>query len=169
MIDTERNESNSKKTIFAFVVLLVIGAIVVLGVLIYNSLFPKEYWLDRELEQNQAKWESLHITNYQMSLDLPFLDYKNERMPIVVEVMNNKVISVVDAQEQRLPVNDPEIYSVSWLFSYAHQKITEKIYLINITYDPALDYPKVISITFKEPCCEEPLILSVKDFKILQP
>ena len=45
-----------------FLISLVIAAIVILLILIYNALFPKAYWQSRELEQNRAKWESQHIT-----------------------------------------------------------------------------------------------------------
>ena len=43
-------------------------------VMIYNSRFPEGYFKARELEQNQAKWESKHITHYRFVVDLPIFD-----------------------------------------------------------------------------------------------
>ena len=133
MTDIETKETTINRFIFAFAVVLGIGVITVLIFLIYITLLPKEDRQSSALEQNQTKWESLHITNYRMPLDPPFFDYSDERMPITVEAMNNKVISAVDAQGQGPPVNDPGIYSVPWLFSYAHQRIWQGIDSIDIT------------------------------------
>src|SRR5262245_46004696 len=85
------------------------GAILI--VVGYNTLFSKESWQLRELEQNQAKWESQHITHYQMSID--YLGYASEsaHTPIRVEVDDGKVMSVVDSLGNKVPSD----YCISYL------------------------------------------------------
>ncbi len=160
-----------------FLISLVIAAIVILLTLIYNALFPEAYWQSRELEQNQAKWVSQHITHYRMSIDLPYSDPAYRRMPLTVEVKNDKVLWVVDAMGQSIsPVDDkdfryyyPYAFTIPGLFSYAHQTFWEKPPEIVVSYDRSLGYPDSISITpYVEPCCQEETY-AVRDFKVLPP
>jgi hypothetical protein len=181
MPDVEHTEpttvENSKKHVYTFVVLLEIGAIVILAILIYNTLFPITYWESRELEQNQAKWESQHITHYQMSLSILGYGYESDIMPLTVEVKDNKVVSVVDTKGQRILIGKenplyydfPQAFTVPGLFTIAHDWLSKKAPIINVSYDPALGYPEEIYIDpYLEPCCQD-FTYSVRDFQVLPP
>jgi Family of unknown function (DUF6174) len=177
--DSNSNSGHSPdaqaKHIPRLVVPLVIGAIIILIVLIFYALFSKAFWQSRELEQNQAKWESQRITHYRFSVDLPYSDASNGRTPLTVEVKDGIVVSVVDASGATISPNDKKdiAYSYSYaltisgLFSYANQTFWEKHPSINVTYDPNLGYPKTIYIIpYVEPCCQG-LYFDVQEFQIL--
>jgi hypothetical protein len=171
---TENVMGARAKGIRGLVIPMAIGAIVILIALIFNALFPREYWQSRELEQNRAKWESQHITHYRMSLTLPFFISNYDRMPLTVEVKNGKVISVTDVHgETVFPENDgdltrdyPEL-TIPGLFSYVQQTYLEKPASIEVTYDPVLGYPTTIYVDpYVEPCCQD-FTYDVRDFKAL--
>ena len=165
--------------------LLVAGAIIILILLIYNLLFPKAFWQSRELDQNQKKWESQNITHYQMSIDSRGYGYINDRMPLKVEVRDDKIISVVDSRGNNFsPANDPDfgpyypdIFTIQGLFSYAHKTIWDNSYhtiwekfpSIRVTCNPDLGYPEEIFVNpYPEPCCQD-LTITVRDFQVLRP
>jgi hypothetical protein len=166
------------KRIHSVIVLLVIGATLVLIVVIYNALFPKAFWQSRDLEQNRVKWESQHITHYQISLYLPTrIYYYYDRMPITFEVKDGKVISMVNALGVTVVPGDlwynayysPNTFTIPGLFSYADQKILERPPAIRISYDPSLGYPTEIYINpYVEPCCQD-FSFTVQNFQVLPP
>ena len=174
-VDAAGSES-PKKPVNTLVVLLEIGAILILAVLIYNTLFPQAYWQSRELEQNRAKWESQHITHYQMSVHLPYSSMRDAPTPFIVEVRDGKVVSVVDALSQSVsPENDADFrydfqyFTIPGLFSYAYQTIWEKPPLIRVSYDLTLGYPDDIYVDpYTEPCCQD-FYIGVQDFQVLPP
>jgi len=154
---------------------LVIGVIVVLIAVIYNALFPKAFWQSRELEQNRTKWESYHITHYRISLSLPYSSSNYDRMPLIVEVKDGNVISVVDAHGQTISPKDdediayyyPDRLTIPGLFSYAYQTFWEKPPIIKVSYDPFYGYPETIYIDpYIEPCCQD-FTFEVRNFEIL--
>ena len=116
------------------------------------------------LQQNRTKWESQHITHYRMSLDLPWNGDNLGRMPLLVEVKNGRVISVVDAHGKRVAAaydRDtktyyPDLFSVPGLFAYATQEFDKRPPSVDVSYDPLLGYPTLITVDpYTEPCCEE--------------
>jgi hypothetical protein len=177
--------SISKPKKFAYVlVVLEIGAIVILAILIYNTLFPKAYWRSRELErdravleQNWAKWNRQHITHYRMSLALLGYGYDFDRMPLTVEVKDGKAVSVVDVRGETVSPEDAEnmeknyqhAFTIPGLFSYGYQTFLEKPPGIQVYYDPALGYPTSIYVDpYTEPCCQD-FTYTVRDLQVLPP
>jgi hypothetical protein len=181
MTDVERMEPASigspKKPTHTLIVLLGIGAIAILAYLLYYTLTFRAFWLSLELKQNQAKWESQHITHYRMSFDLPYSYINYDRMPLTVEVKDGKVVSVVDARGETIsPEGDkntanvyPYPFTIPGLFSYIYQAIWERPPVIQVSYDPALGYPESIYIDpYSEPCCQD-FTFGVQDLQVLPP
>ena len=181
MPDVERMEpatiGSPKKPTHTLMVLLGIGAIIILAVLLYNTLFSNAFWQSRELEQNRAKWESRHITHYRMSLDSLGYSYEFDRMPLTVEVRDDQIVSVVDAQGQGISpgkknpfyLDYPQAFTVPGLFTLAQDWIWQKPPMVDVSYDPALGYPDSIDIDpYTEPCCQE-LFYTVSDLQVLPP
>jgi len=166
---------NTGRTLSLVIPLAAIGMIVVLIILIYNGLFPKAYWQSRDLDQNQAKWESQNINNYQISVT--FLGYASYgiHMPFRAEVKDGKVISLVDSVGNNVtPADIPDTrfrysdsFTIQGLFSYAHRKIWEKPPVIDISYDPTFGYPEEIYVDpYVEPCCQD-YTIEIQDFQVL--
>ena len=160
------------KRIFLGVVILIL-ALGVPGCSAWDTYAPAR----ETLKQNRTKWESRHITHYRMSLGLPWSSDNVDRMPLVVEVKDNRVISVVDARGQTVsaafdPDTEfyyPDLFSVPGLFSYATQEFDKQPPSVDVSYDPLLGYPTLISVDpYVEPCCEE-YDVTVEKLQILPP
>ena len=113
---------------------------------------------ENQLKQNQAKWESQNITHYRMSVNLPYdfsgNGYGNLPMPLIVEVKDGNMISVVDALGEKVSFTGggdfvyyyPNSLTVQGLFSYVYQWYLKKPPDIQVSYDPALGFPSSIFI-----------------------
>src|SRR5258708_24836871 len=94
---------------YKVVVPVAFGGIVLLGMLGYFVLFPKEYWQARELAENRMKCESLRVSNYRMTVDLPLYYLQEGQEPVttvMVVVRQGNLVSMVDAQGKALPPYD---------------------------------------------------------------
>jgi hypothetical protein len=161
------------KSISWFTILLVIGAIIALIIVVYKGLFPQRYFELRELEQNQAKWASQHITHYRMSVH--GYEYATS-LAVTVEVKDGTVVSVVDTQSKKvlLPTDETDsgyadqyLFTVPNSFSYISKTYLENPAEMRVTYDPALGYPTTIYINrYTEPCCQG-FTYEIKDFQSL--
>ncbi len=165
------------KGISRLVVPLVIVVIIILIVTIYNGIFPEGYFKSREFEQNRALWESQHITHYRMSVNLPYETtyYGQLPMPLIIEVKDGNVVSVIDAQGDKISNMDDgrsayyyeNYFTVPGLFSYVHKYYLEKPPSINVSYDPTLGFPDSIYINpYTEPCCDD-FGIEIRDFQVL--
>ena len=143
-----------------------------------NYEFSPEYSpanFEAELEKNRAKWESQHITHYQMSLDPGYSSDSYGHTPYVIEVKDGKVIAVADAQgnmvsiedTQSFAYSDRELFTVLGLFSYAYRTFLEEPPTIRVTYNSTYGYPESIFVDpYIEPCCQD-FSIDVLDFHVL--
>lgn len=127
------------------------------------------------LADGQAKWDSQHITHYQMSLDPWYSSANYGHTPYVIEVKDGEVISVIDAQgnivsiedEQSFAYSDRELFTLPGLFSFVQQTFLEKPPTIRVTYDAIYGFPASIFVDpYIEPCCQD-FSIEVKDFRVL--
>ena len=167
-------KSFPKQTIMLMVGSLIVG--IVIGIIVALSLSTSGTLRDlSELAQNQAKWENLHITHYQMSLSLygPFFTGASDRMPLKIEVKDDKVVSVRDAHgvvSDDIMNENGNVLTISGLFSYTYQTIWKRPSSLIISYDTVLRYPESVEMNpFVEPCCESLTAYKVTDFQILPP
>lgn len=143
--------------------------------MISNNLYPEGYFKARELEQNQAKWQSHLFTYYRFVVDLPFYDDTIGRTPLTVIVKDDTVVSVVDARGTTISPNDQTdiAYEYSYaltiprLFSYVRKEYLAKPPAFDVSYDPVLGYPTSIYVDpYTEPCCQD-FTIEVNDFEAL--
>jgi hypothetical protein len=195
-IPTEPNPADSDKInshtarpwlTTAIVLAVIIAVILLLFNIIFRLTFPycppncsftPKYSpanFEAEFEKNQAKWDSQHITHYQMSLDPWFSSANFGHTPYVIEVKDGEVIAVVDAQgnvvsiedNQSFAYSDREFFTVPSLFSYVQHTFLRKPPKISVTYDATYGYPASISVDpYIEPCCQDFTIV-VLDFHVL--
>ena len=160
------------KSVSLFVVILAIGAIVALFI-IYKEIFPIGYLNSHELEQNRAKWESQHITHYQMSVDGTGYAIL---LAVDVEVKDGVVVKIVDNKSKKglLPTEGvntsypyEQLFTVPSLFDYVYKSYLENPAAIRVTYDPTFGYPTTIYIDpYSEPCCQD-FTFTISNFETL--
>ena len=176
--DQSRPQFSFKNWLLIFLWIF-LGTIIVafISVLIFNSLLPRAYWQSRELESNQAKWDSQRISHYRMTFNFPFTIYDSGQMPLTVEVKDGKVISILDSQGDTIKYPDkieninnyPYEFTIPGLFAYLHDTIWKKPPDLQITYDSVFGYPLTVDVyPYYEPCCEE-FTIYVRDFNVLIP
>lgn len=140
----------SKTTLQNLAILLEVGAIVALVLLIIRSI-PEHFWEKRELNENYQKWRSQAITHYRVLVDIGCFCEFSSSMPVVVEVNDGKIISVVDAQGNVLTDDSVILTYYRYLltvddaFGYAYGSFSNADSVI-ITYDDQLGYPTHIGI-----------------------
>ncbi len=171
-----------------FVILVVIIAIIsnVLFHYIKPVLFQPDYAFTPEfsppdffaqLSKYQAMWESKKITHYRMLLSLPYASNGFGRLsdPLSVEVQAGIVISVVDAdgnkvlltQDEFASASDQKLLTVSGLFDFLNEIYAEKPVSLRVLYDPVFGYPSSIDVNpYMEPCCQEYSVF-IDDFQVI--
>lgn len=152
---------------------MVLGAIVIICVMVLQPLLrgntphysPANF--KAEFEKNLAKWDEAHITHYKMVVD--FSGYGTyDQMPWTLEIQNDKLISVINAQGNSVPDNDSAVwFTVTALFVDIEDRYQRKAPSIQISYNPTYGYPEDISINpYREPCCQD-YDIKIRDFQAL--
>lgn len=128
----------------------------------------------RELQQNQAKWESLQISDYQIKVYLDTASTVHPE-PWTIEVRNGNPISIIDnngadmdSDEEAFSVYDVEHYfTIPGWFQYI--KETEKYWPeIQVEYDSTYGFPVSVYVPPpSEPCCYDGYTIGIADFKVL--
>ena len=173
---TQPNQTKSN-TILKVISGLVIGVLLISVITIYGRQTLQQYRDIRELEQNQVKWGNQHIAHYSMSVDLPYETtyYGELPMPLTVEVKDNNVVSVTDAQGDIISAEESNnsayyyqnFFTVPGLFAYVHQYYLERPPSIEIIYDSVFGFPGSIYIDpYTEPCCQD-FQITIDDFQVL--
>jgi hypothetical protein len=164
---------------FSWLITLTIFVAIVLAiVLIRQPLIPAygdtpEYSpenFETELERNRAKWDEAQINHYTMLVDAAGYAYTYNEIPWTLEVLNNRVVSAINAQGESVPVNDAaQEFTVTALFGLIEDYYQREppVVSMRLTYNPTYGYPASIDINpWAEPCCQG-FTIEVQDFKIL--
>lgn len=162
----------SRKTLLIVGVVVAIAVLAVIVYLIAAAVFGPAGQL-RELDANAEKWQNQNITHYRMKVGIgcfcPFYD----RMPLTVEVLNGKVLSVTDSQGQPVPEDDPirlhgneDLLTIEGIFNYSRQAI-QTADETTIDYDPYLGYPVSLGIDQIKRAMDDELSVAVTDLHAL--
>jgi len=167
------------KILVPALVLLLVGEVILILSELNRHHFAQQHERERaewlvQYEENLEKWESQHISDYRMSIHLPYSSMDYDRMPLTAEVRDGRLVSVVDVRGQEVTQDDPDFtyhypqhLTVAGLFSYTYQIYLTDPPMISTSYNPAHGYPEVISINlWEEPCCQEQTY-EIRDFVVL--
>jgi hypothetical protein len=141
----------SGKTLLRIAIVIVV---VVLAAWIYvmqaGSHGPQQQL--NELDANSQKWQDLNITHYRMQVGIGCFCPFSDRMPLTVEVLDGRVVSVQDKSGQTVAHDDPilapgtlELLTIPGVFTYARDAIHGPGE-IKISYDANLGYPVRMNI-----------------------
>ena len=161
----------SKRTGLILAILLAIAVVAAL-VYVLTHTNPAASQL-KELDANLQKWQSQGITRYEMKVHIgcfcPFAD----RMPLTVEVVDGKPVSVVDSQGQNVPADDPmrsfgneSLLTIEGLFDYTREAI-QTADQTKVSYDPDLGYPVSLSIDRIRQAADDELGVQISDLHTL--
>jgi hypothetical protein len=162
----------SNKTLIA---LATVVGLTLVGAAVYalTSGSPTHYLQLRTLDARAARWQSAGLKSYQMKLSIgcfcPFFD----RMPLMVEVRNGQVVSVVDTQGRPVAADDPirsfrneQLMTIDGVFAYAREAIPNADE-VKIAYDPALGFPASLRIDQIKMAMDDELSVTIQDVRAL--
>ena len=160
-----------KRTALVSALLLGVGIIIFLVYLVVNEFTGPE-WQTRELEINYGKWRAEAITHYRISVEIGcFCEFYN-RMPLVVEVLDNKVVSIIDNKGERVSVRDSirtdysYLLTVDGIYSYAYDSIA-RADEVHVDYDPKFAYPTGVGVDWEKDAVDDELGVRITNFEPL--
>jgi hypothetical protein len=123
-----------------------------------------------ELSQNEQKWAAQNIDDYRYTLRILCFCPEDIRDPVVVEVRDGATQSVTYAADGRPATNNlfESANTVDELFDIIRGSIARKVDKITVEYDPALGYPKQISIDPNENMVDEETAYTVSELTPLR-
>jgi len=125
-----------------------------------------------EFSRNQQKWTDANITHYRFALSIGCFCAFRSQMPLVVEVLNGNVVSMVGADGVVIAETDPsygtftQYATIDRLFSELETDLNDADE-ITVTYDPTYGFPTEINIDFIKEAMDDELYLSASGLEIL--
>ena len=139
-----------------------------------------------QLQQNRRLWRNQNISSYRYTLRLGCNCLLEVTQPVVIEVRNGKVTSMVAANSGK-PVN-PEYFknynSIPKLFDVVQDAIcaslrdatrtqqrfaiAKKAHSLSVTYHPTLGYPTQINIDYDQQMADEELYLTIDNLEVIR-
>jgi len=126
-----------------------------------------------EYAQNLDRWQSAKISHYQYQLTLSCFCPYGDIMPLTVEVMDGKAVSMTSVDGKTLDLADP---SYGEFASYATidqvfvqtKSALEKADEVKLSYDPQYGFPSAVMIDFIKKAMDDELSIYVENFKVLE-
>lgn len=126
-----------------------------------------------ELSRNQAKWQDADITHYRYQLGIGCFCPVGDIMPLTVEVMDGKIVSIVDVNGSEYPSTDPmaefilKYATIDRLFSELGSDSIRQADSLTMSFDPAHGFPTEVVIDYIELAVDDELYISVSGFEPL--
>lgn len=143
----------------------------VLGVSLRGSHGPQQQL--SELDANLQKWQNQNIMHYRMQVGIGCFCPFSNRMPLTVEVLNGKVVSLQDKSGQTVAHDDPilapgvsDLLTIEGVFARAREAV-QKADAVKISYDSQFGYPVSINIDQIKNVVDDELSISVHGLQVL--
>lgn len=123
-----------------------------------------------ELQRNRRKWINQNISSYRYTLRVRCFCNPQVTQPVVIEVRNGKVTSIV-AANTRKSVN-PEPFknydTIPDLFNLARTAISKNASRLVVTYHPTLGYPTQMSIDYSDRIADDEISFTIEKFEVIK-
>jgi len=123
-----------------------------------------------ELARNRDKWRAAGIDHYRFDLSVLCFCPFSAQMPLSVEVMGGKVVSMAYNDGTPVPESERSAFSayatIDALFAYTEDAVRQADE-IQITYDPIYGFPSQAQIDFVKNAVDDELALGVENFQAL--
>ncbi|MCC7119115.1 MAG: hypothetical protein IT310_11360 [Anaerolineales bacterium] len=126
------------------------------------------------LKQNRATWQAAKINHYSFNLNVScFCAFRNA-MPVQVEVQNDQIVSIVDANGTpvTLDANDSGYEAtygtIDRIFSQLETALNGDADEVTVTYDPTYGFPAQIFFDFIKEAIDDEVSIEVSNFQTLK-
>ena len=124
-----------------------------------------------EIERNKEKWQDATITHYRYNLTLGCFCVFSQDMPLVIEVIDGKVVSM--EYQSGNPIDPPnrELFeryaTIDRIFSELEADLAGAADAVTVTYDPSYGFPTEATIDMVKEAIDDELYLTISDFEAL--
>jgi len=131
-----------------------------------------------KINSNYQKWKTSQITHYRFSLKISCFCGFYDDMPVIVEVEDNEVVSVVDNKGNIVSITEnsdgtyneyahfADRFTIEGLFAYVRKALQEADE-VNIQYDKDFGFPKQIGIDWRKYTVDDEIGLSITNFEVI--
>ena len=119
------------------------------------------------LTQNHQKWDALKITHYRFKLEIGCFCSFNDDLPFSIEVLDDKVVSMLDNKGQPVIDNFDTYNTIEKLFNQIDDAFKQKADEINVEYNPENGFPQLIEINYSYTVYDDEMGFRVTDFTTL--
>jgi hypothetical protein len=124
-----------------------------------------------EIERNQEKWQGTNIQHYRFNLSLGCFCVFSQDMPLVIEILNNQVVSMEYQSGNPVDAANREYFerfaTIDRIFSELEADLRGKADKVAVTYDPTYGFPAQVNIDYIENATDDELGLTVSEFEVL--
>ena len=124
-----------------------------------------------EIERNKEKWQDANITHYRYKLHLSCFCVFVQDMPLIIEVMDGKVVSMEYQSENPIDATNRELFeryaTIDRIFSELEADLAGAADEVTVTYDPTYRFPTQATIDFVKEAIDDELYLTISDFEAL--
>jgi glucose/arabinose dehydrogenase len=124
-----------------------------------------------EIERNQEKWQNAEIAHYRYKLNLSCFCAFTQDMPLVIEVMDGKVVSMEYQTGNEIDATNRELFeryaTIDRIFSELDADLAGAADEVTVTYDPTYGFPTQATIDFVKEATDDELYLTISDFEAL--
>jgi len=125
-----------------------------------------------EFERNQEKWQDANISHYRYKLHLSCFCVFSQDMPLIIEVMDGKVVSMEYQTGNSMDASSRELFeryaTIDRIFLELEADLAGAADEVTIvTFDPTYGFPVEITIDFVKEAIDDELYLTLSDFEAL--
>ena len=124
-----------------------------------------------EIEKNKEKWQDAGISHYRYNLNISCFCAFAQDMPLVIEVLDGKVVSMEYQSGKAIEDVNHELFdkyaTIDRLFAELEADLNGAADKVTIEYDPTYGFPTKADIDFIEQAIDDELYLTVSNFEKL--
>ena len=124
-----------------------------------------------EIEGNQEKWRDANISHYRFNLSIGCFCVFSQDMPLVIEVMDGKVVSMEYQSGNAIDATSREFFdkftTIDWIFSELEADLAGAADEVTAAYDPTYGFPVDVTIDYVKEAIDDELYLTVSGFEAL--
>jgi hypothetical protein len=125
-----------------------------------------------EIERNRDKWRDANISHYRFDLNIGCFCVFSQDMPLVIEVMDGKVVSMEYQSGNAIDATNRESFdkfsTIDRIFSELEADLAGAADEVTVvTFDPTYGFPVDVTIDYVKEATDDELYLTVSGFEAL--
>jgi len=125
-----------------------------------------------EIERNKEKWQNANISHYRYKLHLSCFCVFSQDMPLVIEVMDGKIVSMEYQNGNEIDATNRELFeryaTIDRIFSELEADLAGAADEVTVvTFDPTYGFPVDVTIDYVKEATDDELYLTVSGFEAL--